>query len=207
MGRRWTPEDDAALRELVIVGVEYRKIGRRLKRSEFACRCRATALGIKMTRDAVLENRKQGRTRFYRNAAKAQLRIKRLLKSYTPLDRAIRAEELRQRNKAGITGIKGKHHSEEARRRIGDAHRHPKSPETRAKMSEGAKRRWAEHRDGGQSAYRAAMLADKGRLRRLNDDECHDERRIWCAQCEKQVTASVAAACASPFCKAKEQAA
>lgn len=200
--RRWVSDEDTTLRQLIARGYEYKLIGRALGRSADACRSRAFFLGVKLDRAAILENRKRGRNRFYGNAAKVSRRMKRMMKQFTPFDRAIRAEELRQRNKAGTMGMKGKHHTPEVCQRIREAHLgRVMSAETRRKISEARKAYWAAKRDGGQAAYRQAMMADNARRRSFETED--DAPRIWCAQCELQVTAARANACASPFCKAK----
>lgn len=209
--RRWTEKEDTFLRDAVSEGWEYKKIGRLLARSGEACRNRASYLGLKQNREHTLTNRANGRARFYGNAKKVERRMKRMLKTFTPTERAIRAEELRQRNKAGITGMKGKHHTAEVRARISAAHKgRVMSTETRRKISEARKAYWAAKRDGGQSAYREAMLEDRRRLRAFGEwgeAHSHEVEMAWCGQCEKRVSVEQATLCGSPFCKAKALAA
>lgn len=205
--RRWTAAEEQQLAELLAEGKTYAHIGQRLDRSEVAVLWHARLIGVRQDPDAIVVNRAAGRAAFWSDKAKVRSWKKKIKKALrTPQSRAIFAEELRQRNLAGTMGVR--HHTQETKDRIRAANLgRVMAPETRQKISAARKAYWAAKRDGGQAAYLAAMLADEGRLRRLNDDECHDERRIWCGQCERQVTASRAAACASPFCKAKEMAA
>lgn len=211
-GRSWSAEDDALLREMIEAGREYRSIARTLKRSISACRCHASALRFKLDPSAVLANRKRGRDRFNNNPRKSARRIERLLASYTPLDRKIRAEELRQRNKSGVTGLKGRHHSADSRRKISSANKgKPKSLETRQRMSEAAKRRWSEWRaNRPEQLARRVMLADREHLKAFGEwgvPIATEADLIWCGQCELRVSAERARGCVSPFCKAKVKAA
>src|SRR5207302_398305 len=132
----WRPDQDAKLRELVAAGWEYARIARKLKRTDHACRNRAKILGVSQALAATLENRKRGRERFYADPAKVARRLKRIMRTFTPDERAVRAEELRQRNIAGTMGVKGRGHTPEVCERIRLAHLgRVMSPETRAKIS------------------------------------------------------------------------
>lgn len=194
-GRTWTPEEDAILRGMVGEGREYKKIGRKLKRTTMACRLRASFLGLKQSKEAILANRQRGRERFFSNPKKAERWRERVARQFTPQDRAIRAEELRQRNIAGTMGLKGRHHSPEARAKISAAHKgRPNTPEQNRKIAKARKAYWA--------AWRAAPRRD-----RLDEYLAEDAANIWCLQCERRVTADQARACMSRFCKAKAMAA
>lgn len=212
-GRLWTPEEDARLREMVAAGHEYRGIAISLRRSQNACKSRAWLLRIGLSRAAILANRAKGRERFKRNEKKVARRLERVMRVFTPDERAVRAEELRQRNRAGITGLKGRHHRPEVCARISAANKGKKrTAEQRQNLSVGAKKRWATWRANRPEALaKAAMLADKAADRFsvwFGDDARPPETpSIWCSQCERQVTAARAEACDSRFCKAKALAA
>lgn len=204
---RWTPEQDAELREYVAAGWEYGRIARRLKRTSVACRLRASFLGLKQDVAATLENRKRGRERFRNSPQKVERRRKRMKKAFTPDERAVRAEEARQRNLSGVFSFKGRHHTPETCARISAANTGRAMPaETREKIAAARRAYWAARRDGGQSAYRATMQGDRTRLAGFNP-EIEGDRRLWCTQCERQVTATEAGSCGSRFCTAKAHAA
>jgi hypothetical protein len=161
----------------------------------------------------VLANRKAGRDRFWNNSARVARWIKRVSKQYTPLDREIRAEELRQRNLQGKM-MKGRHHSPEARERIAAANRgRIFTPEHKAKIAEGHRlywERWRALKRKGIEDVRAAMLADRKRLLafgKWGEPQSASVDLIWCAQCERRVSTEQAQVCSSQFCKAKALAA
>lgn len=211
--RRWTDEEDAALRELVASGLEYKRIGKRLDRSVNACRSRAAYLGVKQEWSATLANRKCGNDRFYRNKAKVERRRKKTLKTYTADERAVRAAEARHRNLVGTLGMRGRHHSPETRARISAAHKGRKMAEaTKRKISEARKRYWFIRKGGAQIKTKKAAMNPYDASRAARDDyKQHrpemeaEEQLFWCDQCDRRVTAEKIAACVSRFCKAKRQ--
>jgi hypothetical protein len=220
-GKRWTDEEDGLLRELVAAGKEYRLIARRVYHSTESCRYRACKLGIRLPVEAILANRAKGRQRFYNNPKKVARRLERISKRFTPEERAILAQELAERNRAGITGLKGKHHRPEVRQRIAAAHRGRKmTAEHRAKIAEGRRRYWERWRANKPEALlRAAMLKDSARQAEFaqrssvelpyyaTQDLLPAADLFWCAQCERRVDGEQASVCASRWCKAKQAAA
>jgi hypothetical protein len=124
-------------------GVDRREIGEALGRSVHACASRGVLLGIRKDRSAVLANRKRGRDAFWDNEDRVARWRKNVARQFTPLDRMIRAEELRQRNRAGITGIKGRGHSADAKERIRKALKgRTYTAQHRAKIARARKRYW-----------------------------------------------------------------
>lgn len=211
--RLWTPEDDARLRTMVEEGIEYRAMGRKLGRSEYACRSRSHFLGCRLSREAILANRAKGRQRFYNDPKKVERRRKRHAKKMTPEARAIFAEEARQRNRAGTFGVK--HHRPEVRAKISAAHKGRKlSAEHRRKISEARKLYWF-IRKGGSSikTHKAQMIPYRPLAPKLenipswSDAAPEEEELLWCAQCDRRVSADRIANCASQFCKVKPRAA
>lgn len=208
--RRWTADEEALVRSLVAEGATFKAIGERLGRSEAAVTHHARQIGATHDEATIASNRAAGRSAFWADKQKVREWKKKIKKALrTPQSRAIFAEELRQRNLAGKMGVR--HHSEETKARIRAAHLgRVMAPETRRKISEARKAYWAAKRDGGQSAARAAMLADRARLKAFGEwgePTSAEVNLIWCGQCERRVSTQQASVCGSPFCKAKELAA
>lgn len=195
--RRWTPAEDDRLDRLVTVGLEYRDIAAILKRSEDACKGRASSRGLKKDRAVVLENRQRGRLRFQLDPERVETRRARLRETFTPEARMLLAAELAERNRRGITGVR--HHSEATKQKISEAlSGRVYSAEHRRRISEGRKRYWARKRHDSRAeieATRAAMLADRERGSSLEPPPARE--RSWCEQCERLV----AQGCASQWCK------
>jgi hypothetical protein len=124
-------------------GIERSKIAEVIGRTVHACASRGVLLGIRKERSAVLANRKHGRDIFWSDEERVAQWRKNVARQYTLFDRMIRGEEMRQCNRAGITGIKGKQHSFETRSKISAALIGRNfTPDHRAKIAKARKRYW-----------------------------------------------------------------
>lgn len=204
--RQWSQEEDDVLEAMIAAGDEYTQIARKLGRSKHACRSRAFLRNLKKDHSSTLANRERGRKRFWNDKVKVARWRRAIAKSFTPLDRAIRAEELRQRNRAGIMGVR--HHTEEVRARISAANKGRKlTPEHRAKIGAGRSAYFKRLRENEpEQIYRRAMLSSLPHIRTADAGQ-EDAAKQWCAQCDRLVSDKAASVCSSRFCSLRSEAA
>jgi hypothetical protein len=141
--RKWTDAEEQMLIEMTEFGTDRRHIAVVLNRTVYSVAARGTKLGLKKDREAILQNRKLGRDEFWNDEERVADWKRRVAKQFTHLDRKIRAEELRQRNRTGVTSFAGRHHTPEVCERISAAQKGRRfTPEHRAKISKARKRYW-----------------------------------------------------------------
>lgn len=116
-GRRWSPEEDARLTELVRDGKTHAEIGAIIGRTRNAVNLRASFLGATMAPDAVRRHRRDGLGIFYSDAERLAIRAAKYSRTFGPERRRALAEKMRG-NKRAVGSWDGKTYPESAKRLI-----------------------------------------------------------------------------------------